>query len=306
MTEPGRAELGGTGGITVRVPATSANLGPGYDCFGLALARYDEVRATRTDGPLRIEVSGVGADSVPRTSDHLVVRAAAAGFAALEETMPGLALRCTNTIPHGGGQGSSAAAIVAGLLVARGLTADGETRLPDPDLLALASQLEGHPDNVAPALLGGFTVAWTPADGRARAVRRVVHPEVHAVMFGAQQSSSTAAARAALPPTVPHADAAANVASAALLVHALTEDPSLLFEATVDRLHQPYRASSMAQSAALVAELRAAGIAAVVSGAGPSVLALTTGSLALNAWRRPGFDVAELAVAAAGATVEQG
>ncbi len=282
--------------VRIRVPATSANLGPGYDCFGLALARHDEVIAERTDGGLRLDVSGVGVDTVPRTVEHLVVRSAAAGFAALDVPFPGLDVKCTNTIPHGGGLGSSAAAIVAGLLLARGLTVDGADRLPDDALLDLASRLEGHPDNVAAALFGGFTLAWVDDDGRTRAVRREVHPAVRPVVFAARQSSATEHARAALPPTVPHADAVANAARAALLVHALTADPTLLFDATQDRLHQSYRAPGHPASAALLADLRSAGVAAVISGAGPSVLALATEPLDPQRWVRDGFAMAETAV----------
>lgn len=282
--------------VRIRVPATSANLGPGYDCFGLALARHDEVIAQRTAGGLRLAVAGVGADTVPRTIEHLVLRSAAAGFAVMDEPLPGLDVKCTNTIPHGGGLGSSAAAIVAGLLLARGLTADGANRLSDSALLDLASRLEGHPDNVAATLLGGFTLAWLGDDGRARAVRRDVHPAVRVVVFTARQSSATEHARAALPATVPYADAAANVARAALLVHALTTDPALLFDATQDRLHQSYRGPGHPVSAVLLDDLRAAGIAAVISGAGPSVLALTTEPLDPDRWARDGFAMAEVAV----------
>ncbi len=230
------------------------------------------------------------------------LRAAVAGFAALDEPVPGLDVKCANNIPHGGGQGSSAAAIVAGLLVARGLTAGGVERLPDEELLDLAARIEGHPDNVAAALLGGFTIAWTDRDGRARAVRRRVHPDVRAVVFTAPTASATVHARGLLPAAVPHADAAANVARAALLVHALSEAPALLFRATEDRLHQRYRAAAQPATADLVAALRAAGFAATVSGAGPSVLVLGT-SLPDESWPAGGFSRAELGIDRAGATV---
>jgi homoserine kinase len=262
--------------VEVRVPASSANLGPGYDSFGLALQRHDLVRARRLPGELAVQVCGVGQGVVPETAEHLVVRCALAGFQAMDEPAPGLEVVCTNNIPHGGGQGSSAAAIVAGLLVARGLTPHGAARLPDEQLLDLASRIEGHPDNVAAALLGGFTLAWIDEAGRARAVRRRVHPDIRAMLFTAATSSSTAHSRGLLPDTVPHADAAANLARAGLLVHALSDAPALLFEATYDLLHQPYRATGQPATAALVAALRADGFAAMVSGAGPSVLVLGT------------------------------
>jgi homoserine kinase len=290
-------------GIVVRVPASSANLGPGYDSFGLALNRHDTVTARRLEtGGLVVEVSGVGAGVVPQTADHLVVRSAMAGFAALGEPASGLEVKCANNIPHGGGQGSSAAAIVAGLLVARGLTEGGVERLPDGDLLDLAARIEGHPDNVAAALLGGFSIAWTERDGRAHAVRRRVHPGVRAAVFTASTASATAHARSLLPATVPHADAAANVARAGLLVHALSDAPELLFRATEDRLHQPYRAAAQPATAALIAALRAEGFAAVVSGAGPSVLVLGA-SLPDEGWTFDGFTRDDVGIEPDGATV---
>lgn len=290
------------GSVTVRVPATSANLGPGYDCFGLALQRYDEVSAAIAPAGLKIDVEGIGAGQVPTDATHLVVRAMKRAWQAVGLELPAVELRCRNAIPHGGGQGSSAAAIVAGLLLGRGLLPDGAPSLGRPELLQLATDMEGHPDNVAPALLGGFTLAWM-VDGAARAVRREVHPDIRAVMFTAAQSSSTRHSRALLPAMVTHADAAANVAAAALLMHAMTVDPAYLLEATPDRLHQPYRAASMPETAGLLTRLRSAGVAAVVSGAGPSVLALTTTDLPPELLQWPGFEVSELAVCPAGARV---
>ena len=297
--EPGsladRRAIGPT--ITVLVPATSANLGPGFDSFGLALARYDEVSVSRTDSGLLVEVDGVGADEVPLTAEHLVVRAIARAYEHAGEPLPGLHLRCVNCIPHGGGLGSSAAAIVAGLLLGRELlVAGGFRRLSDDDLLGLANEMEGHPDNVAPALFGGFTLAYLDGDGRPVAIRREVHPDIRVVVFSAHQASSTHHTRGLLPATVPHGDAAANAAAAGLLVHALTADPTHLLPATRDRLHQDYRAPAMPASAELVAELRVAGVAAVISGAGPSVIALVTEHFEVERWRRPGFEIDEIAV----------
>ena len=291
------------GAVTVRVPATSANLGPGYDCFGLALQRYDDVTAVLHPAGLQVDVEGIGAGQVSTDESHLVVRAMSTAWQAAGLELPPVWLRCRNAIPHGGGQGSSAAAIVAGLLLGRGLLPAGAAPLPRERLLQLATDMEGHPDNVAPALLGGFTLAWIAGDGAARAVRRDVHPDIRAVMFTAAEASSTRHSRALLPTSVPHADAAANVAAAALLVHAMTVDPGYLLEATPDRLHQPYRAPSMPETARLLARLRSAGVAAVVSGAGPSVLALTTSDLPPELLRNPGFEVAELAICPAGASV---
>jgi len=290
------------GGCTVQVPATSANLGPGFDSFGLALARYDEVSACRTDGPLEVWVSGFGAGRVPLDHRHLVVRAMAQAYHAAGGELPGVRLTCVNRIPHGGGLGSSASAIVAGLLLGRELAAaDGGPRLTDETVLALGTAMEGHPDNVAPALFGGFTLAFTDDAGRPVAVRREVHPDIRVVVFAAAESSSTHQTRGLLPATVPHADASANAAAAGLLVHALTCDPSFLFAATRDRLHQHYRAAAMPESARLLGELRAAGVPAVVSGAGPSVIALIAGEFDVSRWRRPGFDGNFVPVCTAGA-----
>lgn len=288
--------------VRIKVPATSANLGPGYDSFGLALGRYDEVYAEPAD-QLTITVDGVGADSVPRDERHLVVRATQVAFDALGEPLPGLRLHCVNTIPHGGGQGSSASAIVAGILIARGLLPDGDSRLPDAKVLELATAMEGHPDNVAPAIFGGLTVSWTREGGEVVAIRRQVHPDIQLLAFTAEAECSTEVARDMLPATVPHQDAAANAAASAVLLHALTTDPAYLLDGTVDRLHQGYRAPAMPASAALVTELRAAGLAAVISGAGPSVLAFSAGPVDAADWHRPGFRASVLEVDDTGAVL---
>ena len=266
----------------VRVPATSANLGPGFDSFGLALALYDDVVVRVAESGLVVDVAGEGADDVRRDKRHLVVQAVRATFDMLGGQPRGLEVVCANHIPHGRGLGSSAAAIVAGIVGARELVLGGAERLPDDAMLRLAAQLEGHPDNVAACLAGGFTMAWQEAGttGGPALFTRSLHLDVHksiaAVVFVPETKSSTARARKLLPDTVPHEAAVANAARAALLSQALTRRPDLLFVATEDALHQPYRASAMSRSAALMARLREAGIAAVISGAGPSVLALTT------------------------------
>jgi homoserine kinase len=299
----------------VRAPATSANLGPGFDAFGLALGLHDQVEARVTDGGLAVEVYGEGEETAGAGERHLVVRAMRAAFAWMGGQPAGLVLRCTNGIPHGRGLGSSAAAVVSGILAARALVADGADRLPDTGVLRLAVDLEGHPDNVAACLAGGLTVAWHPAvadgcgssgaevvpgilrepgtgfvadvvpgadvirGGRpagppARLLRFDVLPAITVVACVAPGAMATHQARAALPASVPHADAAANAARSALLLAALTSDPSVLFDATEDYLHQRYRAAAMPATADLLARLRRAGVAAVMSGAGPSVLAL--------------------------------
>lgn len=260
------------GSVRVRVPATSANLGPGFDALGLALSLHDVVEA-RTDRPgLAIEVTGHGEATAQAGEGHLVVRAMRETFSLLDGQPPGLALCCANRIPHGRGLGSSAAAIVSGILAARALTGGGASRLPDAAVLRLASDLEGHPDNVAACLLGGLTIAWTGDQG-AEATRLLPLPSVVPVVLVAPEPLATETARGVLPESVAHADAAANAARSALLVAALTSAPSALLEATRDWLHQPYRSGVMPVTADLVRRLRRAGVPAVVSGAGPSVLA---------------------------------
>ena len=264
-----------TGPVTVRAPATSANLGPGFDSLGLALTLYDTVRARVLPSGLAVEVSGVGAGDIPRDEGHLVVRAMRAAFAAVGAQPPGLQINCGNEVPQGFGLGSSAAAIVAGLVAARALAAErGRAALPDDALLALACELEGHPDNVAACLWGGLTISWLTAAG-ASVARLSPLPGLTPVLCVPAVPLSTHTARKVLPAEIPHADAAANSARAALLIAALTARPDLLLAGTEDFLHQPYRAAAMPATAALTARLREAGIAAVVSGAGPAVLALT-------------------------------
>ncbi len=261
--------------VVVRAPATSANLGPAFDSAGLCLGLADEVVAEVTASGLVVQVEGEGAGALPLDERHLLVRAARAAFERLGGSPPGLRVHCVNRVPQSRGLGSSSAAIVAGVLAARALVDGGEELLDDDAVLALADEIEGHPDNVAACLRGGFTLAWRDAAG-VHVVRRDVAEAVVPVVLVPQQRSSTAQVRGLLPATVPHADAAAGAARAALLALALTSDPSLLLAATQDRLHQPYRAAAMPGTARLVAELRERGTAAVVSGAGPTVLALCT------------------------------
>jgi homoserine kinase len=291
------------GPVRVRVPATSANLGPGFDALGLALGLYDDVAAEVTSGGVRVSVTGQGAGQLPQDERHLVAVAMHATFDALGGQPPGLALECVNRIPQARGLGSSSAAIVAGVLLARALVTDGAARLDDAGALRLAAEIEGHPDNVAPCLLGGFTLAWTEPSG-ARAVSLAVAKGVRPTLFVPQERGLTATARAALPSAVPHADAAFNAGRAALLVHALTVEPALLLPATVDRLHQGYRAAGMPRTDALVSALRAADVAAVVSGAGPTVLALTEPPEGFEPGT--GWQVWRLSIEASGASFARG
>jgi homoserine kinase len=257
--------------VQVRTPATSANLGPGFDTLGLALSLHDDLSARVTGDSFTVSVTGEGAGELPSDESHLVVRAMLATFDELGGRPAGVAVECVNRIPQARGLGSSSAAIVGGVQLARALVRE---QISDEAALDIAARLEGHPDNVAPCLLGGFTIAWTEAAG-SRAVRLDVADGVRPTLFVPQERGLTATARAALPTTVPHADAAFNTGRAALLVHALTADPGLLFTATEDRLHQGYRSEAMPGTASLVASLRSVGVAAVVSGAGPTVLALS-------------------------------
>jgi homoserine kinase len=263
----------------VQVPATSANLGPAFDAAGLSLGLYDEVDVRATASGCSVDVSGQGAQNVPTDESHLVLRAVRAGLDAAGVAQPGLALRATNRIPHGRGLGSSAAATVAGLLVAQTFAraAGVEQALPRGRLLELASEFEGHADNVGAALLGGLTLVWSDAGGHVHAARLPVDARVAPVVLVPVDTLSTARARGMIPQSVPHRVAAFNVGRSALLVSALTAHPELLLAATDDRLHQPYRAGAFPESMALVERLRARGLAAVISGAGPSVLVLGTG-----------------------------
>lgn len=263
-------------GVAVRVPATSANLGPGFDTLGLALSVYDELTVTTLPaGRLEIVVSGEGADEVPTDASHLVVRAIAYAFEAAGRPLPGLHLSARNTIPHGRGMGSSGAAVVAGLLAAKGLLA-GDVDLGPETLLRLATEMEGHPDNVAPALFGGLTIAWMDENGPQHK-KLLVHRGVSPLVFVPDFTMSTSVARGLAPLHVPREDAVFNVSRSALLIAALTQSPELLMAATEDKLHQSYRAEAMPATDQLVRRLRAAGFAAVVSGAGPSVLVLADG-----------------------------
>ncbi|HEV7188607.1 MAG TPA: homoserine kinase [Blastococcus sp.] len=287
----------------VRVPATSANLGPAFDCAGLALTCYDVLDFAVAPSGLEVSVSGVGAGELPTDESHLVVRAFRAACDQLGWRPTGLRVAADNGIPQGRGMGSSAAAVVAGVLGAWALCPDVE-EIDEDAVLRLTSELEGHPDNVAPCLLGGATLSWTEPEG-ARAVRLDVAPGIRPVVLVPEATLSTHVARRLLPEAVPHADAAFNAARSALLVHALTADPALLLDATDDRLHQRQRAAAMPASIDLVDRLRAEGFAAVVSGAGPSVLVLATGSAVpdITGLTPAGWDALPLAVDTAGAQV---
>jgi homoserine kinase len=291
------------GPVRVSVPATSANLGPGFDSLGLALSLRDELEAEVLPDGLVVEVEGAGADGVPRDESHLVVRAMRAAFDLMGAQPPGLRLSCHNVIPHARGLGSSSAAIVAGVVLARGLVAGGQLLASDDALFDLAADLEGHPDNVAPAFYGGFVISGRE-DDHWYAVRAGVDPRITAVAFVPTTGVETTVARGLLPDSVPHADAAANSGRAALLVAALTGQPEHLLAATRDWLHQEQREPAMPETLALVRRLRADGVPAVVSGAGPTVLAFGTADTSALTGRCPdGWECLDLMIEPGGATL---
>lgn len=261
---------------TVRVPGTSANLGPGFDSLGLAVTLHDTLSVTVLDGEaLEFELSGEGVADLPRDATHLVVKTLDLAWERLGYRRPGLRITAANVLPHGRGLGSSASAIVAAIMAANALVAPEDSR-DSQWVLQLASELEGHPDNVAPAIFGAVAISW--AEGAAYASARLTPSDaVVPVVAIPDVELKTERARGMLPASVPHAEAAANSGRAALLMHALTQEPALLLAGTRDYLHQDYRAPAMAESAALVAELRAAGHAAFISGAGPTVMVLANG-----------------------------
>ncbi len=316
--------------VRVRVPASSANLGPGFDSLGLALGLHDEVEVAVTADGLVVEVHGEGAAGVPRDEGHLVVRAMRRAFAHFGNAPAGLRLRCRNAIPHARGLGSSAAAAVAGA-VAGAVLAGRDPHEERTVLLQLTAGMEGHADNVAACLLGGFVIAWTEppngnTDGRSGtagsgtagsgtagsgtvrfdAVRLDAHPGIAPVALVTDLRSSTTVTRGLLPERVPLGDAAFTGSRSALAVLAFTQRPDLLLPATADRLHQEYRRPAYPESATLVDALRARGVPAVISGAGPTVLALTTDGALPFGVDVHGFTVLPLPVDPDGVTVAVG
>lgn len=262
------------------VSASSANLGPGFDSLGLALNLCDEIVVETTDSGLVVEVAGEGAGQVPLGPEHLVVRAIQRGLQAAGVSAAGLVVRCRNDIPHSRGLGSSAAAVVSGLAVVNGLVAQtNSSPLSETELIQLASEFEGHPDNASAAVLGGAVVSWAD-HSRGRPVYSAVplrlHPDIHLFAAVPEERSSTAETRVLLPAQVSHEDARFNISRVALLMVALTQRPDLLVAATEDVLHQPQRAPAMPSSAEYLRLLRRHSVAATLSGAGPSLIALST------------------------------
>jgi len=308
--------------VRIRVPASTANLGPGFDSVGLALGLWDEYDVTlgESDG-LEVSVSGEGAEDVPRDSTHLVVRAMAHGFARLETHMPAdLCLVARNGIPHSRGLGSSASAIVAGVVAAQALSIVERWAGAEPGTVVdvdldvatdLSTELEGHPDNASASVRGGMTVSWTrdpgdPSPSATGTASVTTHPDLTAVVLVPREQLATHTARAVLPPHVDHVDAALNSGRAALLVEAMSRRPDLLLPATRDWLHQGFRRAAFAPSMDLVDALRGEGHAAVISGAGPSVVVLTTheraGAVLVPA-NRPGWQRLEPGIPPSGVEV---
>lgn len=296
--------------VSVSVPATAANLGPGFDTLGLALDRWNTVEVAPAPGRgVTLQIEGAGADELPRDETNLVVRVLLDTLEHLGVHPGGLQVRAINDIPQSGGLGSSASAVVAAVAAALALTTG---RLPDADeVFAHAARIEGHPDNAAPAVYGGATVAYLDATGAPAAARIDVAAGITPVILVPDYAAATNAIRLLQPEQVPLADAVFNVSRAALLVHALQGAPENLFEATEDRLHQPYRAEAMPATARLIESLRAHGHAAVLSGAGPTVLVLARDAAEADIVLRHPLDTPgvrwnghRLPIAAQGARVE--
>lgn len=257
--------------VRVTIPATSANLGPGFDSLGLALGLHNVVEARTTTGSLVVEVHGEGTDELTLDRSNMVVHAALAVYDACGKEPPGLYFKLTNRIPPGGGLGSSAAALVGGLLAANGLLG---SPLDEGTLLDIAIDLEGHPDNVTAAMLGGLVVS--SIEGNCGLIyQRVRVPALRAALALPSIRLSTKAQRAKLPQQVALRDAASNIGRAALVVQALQqEDYDLLGKAMCDCLHEPYRRHTIPGFEQVDEAARREGAAAVaISGAGPAMIA---------------------------------
>ena len=287
----------------VKVPGSSANLGPGFDTLGLALSIYDTLEVEVIESGLEVEIFGEGADDLPRDSSNLIVKAINSGLIAADVQAPGLRVVCHNQIPQSRGLGSSAAAAAAGVVAANTLAG---SPLDEDTVVQLSSEFEGHPDNAGASVLGGAVVSWTdiPVEGRSkpsyRAVRIPVDESIKAVALVPDFHASTNAVRKVLPSHVTHTDARFNVSRTAVMTAALQHHPHLLFEGTRDRLHQPYRADVLPVTAEWVNRLRNRGYAAYLSGAGPTALVLITEPIEpalLDDARAAGLRVIELEVA---------
>lgn len=257
--------------VKVRVPATIANLGPGFDALGIAVRMHLEIDIEPRRDSIDLTVEGEGAETLPADDTNLVLRSMNAFFDHVGRRPPGFAVRVKNPIPLGAGLGSSAAAIVGGLFAARAVT--GRT-VPQIEMVQLATSIEGHPDNVLPALLGGLVVCYRGKEEDLRYFRIEPSERLVPILAVPREGFSTDQAREALPDSVAFADAQFTTARAALLVAALSTGAGsdVLADAMNDRLHQPHRLKLMPESAAVHEELAAAGLPVALAGAGPSLL----------------------------------
>lgn len=289
--------------VVVSVAASSANLGPGFDCVGLALDLRDTVRVTAVPAKkprttrTSVHVDGAGVGSLPLDGRHLVAVTVRAGLVDLDPQLgpQDLTLTCTNAVPHGQGLGSSATAVVAGLLAAWGLvhgetTGPGANDMRDEWLVDRSSATEGHGDNAAASVLGGAIAAWSQG-ARFHAVQLQLDPTLQLVTCIPAETLATDVARAMLPAHVSHQDAAFTGARTVLLAEALRGRRDLLLAGTEDRLHQLQRAAAMPRSHHLLVRLRAAGVAATVSGAGPALLCLGADAATVAGLAGPGWSV---------------
>lgn len=264
--------------VRVRVPATTANLGPGFDALGMALDLWNEtVWTPASDGEIRVTITGEGADVLPTDATNPIVAAALSLYERAGVPCRGLRVHCVNRIPLGSGLGSSSAALVSGLLGANALLGEPFSR---EEILRMAIETEGHPDNVAPAMLGGLVVSIL-YDGRVVSIKlpaRAHRAPIRATVVLPSLDFPTEYARSILPRTVDRQDAIYNISRSVLVVEALrTGDLEMLGKAMDDRLHQPYRLPLIPGALAAMEAARRAGAAAVaLSGAGPSLIAFST------------------------------
>lgn len=290
--------------VSVSVPATSANLGPGYDSLALALELRDVVTAELTgDSKVSVEIVGIGEGKLPTNETHLIAKTIIETSKKLGKEIGGFTLKCENAIPQGRGLGSSAAAVVAGLVLTRELTG---LEIEDDYILQEATRIEHHPDNASACLMGGLTISWETANGEINTRSMNVNPAVIPIVGIPDVELSTQEARGLIPAKIDHVDAVFNSARTALLVAALVADTTSLLDATDDRLHQNYRRPAYPDSMKLIDQLREQGIAACISGAGPTILALAThenANQALSVIAQSGFTATALQVADEGAFV---
>jgi homoserine kinase len=258
--------------VKVRIPATVANLGPGFDALGVAIQMHLEIEIEPRRDSVDVTVEGEGAESLPQDETNLVIRSMNEFFDHVGRRPPGFAVRVKNPIPLGAGLGSSAAAVVGGLFAARALTGRS---VPQVDMVRLATRIEGHPDNIMPALLGGLVVCYAGDDDEeTRSFRLDPSDRLVPIVAVPKRGFSTQEARKALPDDVSFADAQFTASRAALLVAALTSGAGadVLADAMHDRLHEPHRLKLMPETAAVHAEIRAGGLPVALAGAGPSLL----------------------------------